>query len=88
MKWFMWLGRLEALSFLVLLFAAMPLKYVMQDPSMVKLMGPIHGGLFLLYCAAAFWTASEEEWPKKKHAMVYLAAVFPFGPFLFEKHYG
>ena len=82
------LGRLEGLSFLTLLFIAMPLKYIMHEPIVVKIMGPLHGGLFLLYCALAFWTASEQEWPLKQHLMAYVAAVIPFGPFLFEKYYG
>ena len=87
MKWFTLVGRLEAVSFLTLLFLAMPLKYMMQEPMAVKIMGPIHGGLFLCYCVAAFWTASEQEWPLRKHILAYAAAVLPFGPFLFEKHY-
>ncbi len=49
------LGRLrviafaEGVSFLILLFIAMPLKYIWGQPSAVKNFGTVHGLLFILY---------------------------------------
>ena len=39
----------EGVSFLTLLFVAMPMKYFMGMPEVVRVVGSIHGGLFLLY---------------------------------------
>ena len=39
----------EGSSFLILLFIAMPMKYVMGMPRVVTVVGAIHGILFLLY---------------------------------------
>ena len=39
----------EGISFLTLLFVAMPMKYFMGMPEVVRVVGSIHGGLFLLY---------------------------------------
>lgn len=86
-KWFRILGRLEGLSFLILLLIAMPLKYYGGLPMGVKLMGPIHGVLFLVYCAGALNMALAQEWSHKKHLLAYLAAIFPCGTFWFEKVY-
>jgi integral membrane protein len=86
-KWFKILGRLEGVSFLLLLFVAMPLKYYAHMPVFVKALGPIHGVLFLLYCASAYMVASSERWPIGQQLLAYVAAVLPFGTFVFEKRY-
>jgi integral membrane protein len=86
-KYFLVLGRLEGISFLALLFIAMPMKYGAQNPFYVQLLGPIHGFLFLGYCFWAFYLALEHKWPLQKHLLAYVAAVFPFGTFMFEKKY-
>ena len=85
--WFRIAGRLEGLSFLTLLLVGMPLKYYLHYPALVKIMGPVHGILFLLYCAGAFWLASEQKWSGKQQVFAYLAAIFPFGTFIFKKKY-
>ena len=86
-KVFRIIGRLEGVSFLFLLFVAMPLKYYLGSPAGVKLIGPAHGMLFLIYCAVAYFLAMEEEWPLKQRFFAFVAAVFPFGTFLFERKY-
>ncbi|MDA0713513.1 MAG: DUF3817 domain-containing protein [bacterium] len=86
--WFRLIGRLEGFSFLLLLLGAMPLKYYWENPAGVKLLGPVHGILFLVYCVGAFWLALEQNWSRKQQILSYIAAVFPFGTFMFEKKYG
>lgn len=85
--WFRIVGRIEAFSFLLLLLIAMPMKYYMGVPLLVRIMGPVHGFLFLAYCAMAFSLALNEQWPWKKHLCAYLAAVLPCGTLWFEKSY-
>ena len=86
-KWFQYIGRLEGVSFLVLLLLAMPLKYMADWPALVKIMGPVHGALFLAYCAAVFMVGASAEWSAKKQGLALIAAVLPCGTFLFEKKY-
>ena len=86
-KLFLILGRLEGTSFLLLMFLAMPLKYYASWPTGVKVLGPLHGFLFLGYCAWALWCALEEKWNWKKHVLAYVAAIVPFGTFWFERVY-
>jgi integral membrane protein len=86
-KWFLTVGRLEGVSFLVLLLIAMPLKYYASFPSLVKLMGPVHGFLFIIYLLAAIFLATSQDWSYKKRLFAFLAAVFPCGTFMFEKKY-
>ena len=42
----------EAVSYLVLLFIAMPLKYMVGIPVAVKVVGSIHGLLFVVFGVA------------------------------------
>lgn len=83
----MYLGRLEGLSLLILMLIAMPMKYVMGDPEMVKIFGRAHGGLFLAYVVAAAAIADSQNWDKKKLRMSWLLSCVPFGTFIFERKY-
>jgi len=77
-------GILEGVSFLVLLFIAMPLKYIWGRPESVSVVGMAHGVLFLLFCLALFMAWDRAGWPVKQTALVFLAALVPFGPFLID----
>ncbi|WP_413293558.1 DUF3817 domain-containing protein [Bdellovibrio sp. HCB185ZH] len=81
------LGWLEGASFLILLFIAMPVKYLAHNPAMVKTMGPIHGFLFVAYVLFANFLAGELNWSGKTRIKAFFAAVLPFGTFWFEKKY-
>ncbi|MCB9566679.1 MAG: DUF3817 domain-containing protein [Myxococcales bacterium] len=78
------IGLCEGVSFLVLLGVAMPLKYVAGRPEAVKVVGWAHGVLFMLFVLALFQAASEREWPLRRMAAGFLAAVLPFGTFVFD----
>ncbi len=78
-------AKLEAISFLFLLGVAMPLKYIAHLPLAVKYGGWLHGVLFLLFCfalARAFFAA---HWPISRAALLFVAALLPFGPFVIDR---
>ncbi len=85
-KWIGAVGTLEGISFLLLLFVAMPLKYIGQNPAMVHWLGPLHGGLFLLYVASAVAVARPLNWSWKQLVTALIASVVPAGPFAFEAY--
>lgn len=86
-KFFKTIATLEGISFLALLFIGVPLKYTMEMEQVVKIMGPIHGFLFIAYIVLAIMLNSEHKWPKKKFAIICLASVIPFGTFYIENKY-
>ena len=86
-KAFRLIALLEGISFLSLLLIAMPLKYWMGIPAAVRLAGSVHGFLFLLYCLLAFLLAGEAKWSRRQHLLAYVAAVLPFGTFIFDRRY-
>lgn len=75
----------EGVSFLVLLAIAMPLKYAAGMPAAVKIFGWAHGALFVVFCAALFWTWIKAKWSIGRCALVFIAALLPFGPFVVDK---
>lgn len=87
MKSFLYLGRLEGLSLIMLLFVAMPIKYVLGNPEWVKHLGRAHGGLFIAYVLLAAMIAEKQNWDSKKLRMSWLFSCLPFGTFIFEKKY-
>ena len=78
---------LEGTSYLLLLFVAVPIKYWMNDPQYVKLLGMPHGLLFVTYLVIAFLIKSELKWNNKTLGVVMLASVIPFGTFYVDKKY-
>jgi integral membrane protein len=78
-------GLFEAASFLILLGVAMPLKHVAGLPGPVKVVGWVHGLLFLVYLQALLSAHADRGWPLKRTALLFIAAVVPAGPLFFEK---
>lgn len=87
------LGRLrvvafaEGVSFLILLFVAMPLKYVWGQPMAVRQFGSVHGLLFILYVLLVVMCHAEYSWPRRKSLLLLLISLVPFGNFYADKHY-
>lgn len=86
-KLFKVIAFLEGVSLLLLLFIAMPLKYIWEMPQMVQVVGMAHGILFLGYIAFAFMVYNELKWSLKTLAIVMIASIIPFGTFYIEKKY-
>ena len=72
---------LEGISFVFLLGIAMPLKYFYEIPEAVKIIGMIHGVLFILYTIFLLMIHLKLKWKISKTILVFLAAFIPFGTF-------
>ena len=62
----------------------MPLKYLNDMPWAVTVVGTIHGFLFILYMLALAQTMVQLKHSLGWAAKVFIAAIFPFGPFFIE----
>jgi integral membrane protein len=87
LKIFRVIAFLEGLSYILLLFMAVPLKYFYGDPQYVKLLGMPHGLLFIAYIVMAIWFWNDFKWSKRILYLVLLAAIIPFGTFYIDKKY-
>lgn len=84
---FKYISILEGISFLLLLFIAMPLKYIWDLPQMVEQVGMAHGVLFIAYVMGAIWLFKPLNWNMKQLALILACSLVPFGPFYVEKKY-
>ncbi|WP_316763704.1 DUF3817 domain-containing protein [Pedobacter aquatilis] len=76
---------LEGISYLLLLFVAMPLKYYADMPLAVKYTGWAHGLLFVLYAALLVLAWQEQKWKFGKAVLIFLASLLPFMPFVVDR---
>jgi integral membrane protein len=78
---------IEGVSFLILLFIAMPLKHIWGHPLAVRQVGSVHGLLFVLYVMYVVLCRIEYAWPARKAWLLVLISVIPFGNFYADKYY-
>jgi integral membrane protein len=76
----------EGVSFITLLFVAMPMKYYMGMPEVVRVVGSIHGVLFLLYISLLATLHVRQRWSFMFSLYALIASVIPFGTFVLDKH--
>ena len=75
----------EGVSYLILLFIAMPLKYFFNMPEAVKYFGWIHGILFLAFLLFLVVAAVKYRWGWMRIAIYLIASLLPFVPFFLDK---
>ncbi len=85
--YFRTISTLEALSYLLLLGVAMPLKYIWDKPTLVEYLGMAHGVLFIAYVIGAFILFKQLAWSIKTLIIVLICSLLPFGPFYAERKY-
>lgn len=78
-------GKVEGYSFLVLLFIAMPLKYIFLHPEYVRIAGSIHGILFITFVFYIFRMVMEKRLSLNKAAYALLFSLIPFGTFYLKR---
>ncbi len=78
-------GITEGISFIILLCIAMPLKYYFNQPMAVKIVGWIHGVLFIAFVLLAWNYKNEHNKNLKWFALAFAAALIPGGTFLFDR---
>jgi integral membrane protein len=79
-----WVCLAEATSFLLLLVATV-VKYAAGHPGGVKVLGPAHGVLFLVYLALVGLVAAKRHWPKGRTWLAVGASVLPVAPYFVER---
>ncbi len=78
------INKVEGYSFLILLFIAMPLKYMVGYPIATKIFGMLHGLLFVLFVYQLIETTQKSPLSKKEAIIFFIASLIPFGSFYTE----
>lgn len=76
---------IEGLSYLILLFVAMPMKYFADQPAMVRYVGMIHGLLFVLFIINTIQAKIEYGWSGGHMMRVMGTSLIPFGMIMFDR---
>ena len=80
-------SMLEGISFLFLLFVAMPMKYAAGQPQWVSWAGRVHGGLFIVLVIALMRCARARGWSMQQGLRVIGMALVPFGAFFLDRDF-
>ena len=79
------MGCVEGISTLVLFGIAMPLKYMANLPVAVRIAGSVHGLLFVCLVVMLLLAITRIPISKSMALAGIVAAVVPFGPFVFDR---
>ena len=86
LKNFSTIAILEGISYL-LLAVTMYFKYALDNGLPNKIVGMIHGVLFILYVIMAFALRKKQNWSLGKFAIILIASLIPFGTFYVDRKY-
>jgi integral membrane protein len=87
MPLFRGVALLEGISYILLLFVAVPLKYWGGNELYVQLLGMPHGLLFIAYLALICLLKNSENWNSKDFWVMVIASIVPFGTFYVDWKY-
>ena len=77
----------EGLSYLALLFIAMPMKYLMDMPLAVRIVGSVHGALFVAFIVWMYLVYNDYGKSFKWMIKAFLASIIPFGTMVMDKEW-
>lgn len=88
MRLFNIIGIAETCSTASLYFIAMPLKYIGGNEILVKIIGPIHGFLWIFYIGLLGLGLLQNKWNLRAVFIGGMLSLFPGGPIWLEKRLG
>lgn len=86
-SWFRKIAFAEGVSFLILLFIAMPLKYFAGMPMAVTVVGGLHGVLFVAFAVYAWEVKTTYKKDLRWLVKAGLASLLPFGTFYMDREW-
>ena len=79
------INKIEGISFIILLFIAMPLKYSFGYPIATKIVGMLHGLLVFAFIYQIIEAKKEAGFTLKETALYSILSLIPFGSFYTDK---
>lgn len=69
----------------ILVFIAVPLKYLADQPKLVAIVGTLHGFLYMVYLLMCLELAFRRRWSLVRTVLVMAAGTIPFMSFVAER---
>jgi len=82
---FKFINKIEGISFIILLFVAMPMKYYFGYPIATKIVGMAHGLLVFIFIYQLIEAKNEANLTLKESALYFVLSLIPFGSFYTDK---
>ncbi len=79
------IGIIEGISLIILFFVAMPVKYILGEPLLVRIFGSIHGLLWLYLLYTLYEVYKKSLIDKETAIKIVIASVIPFGFIFIDK---
>jgi integral membrane protein len=79
------INKIEGISFIILLFIAMPMKYSFGYPMATKVVGMLHGLLVFAFIYQIIEAKKEAGFTLKEAALYSILSLIPFGSFYTDK---
>ncbi len=79
------MANLVGVVLIVLVFAAIPLRYGFGHPAFSETLSPIHGALYIVLVAMVFLLGRDRGWGLKRMILVALAGTIPIFSFVMER---
>ena len=76
---FIKINTIEGTSYLILIFIAMPLKYILHYDIATKIVGMIHGILFVIFILLLLFSIQKYKFDLKLSIIFFIASLIPFG---------
>ena len=85
LDYFRLIAFIEGVSYLILLFIAMPLKYYYGYDQAVKIVGMTHGVLFVFFVFLLGTTTEKYRFSFGFNTVLFVASLVPFGTFYTDR---
>jgi integral membrane protein len=85
LKKFKFINKIEGISFIILLFIAMPAKYYFGYPMATKIVGMLHGLLVFAFIYQIIEAKKEANLTLKEVGLYSILSLIPFGSFYTDK---
>ncbi|WP_233510896.1 DUF3817 domain-containing protein [Actinomadura craniellae] len=79
------LANVVGVLLIVLIFIAVPVKYIGGEPIVSSIVSPVHGVLYMVYLVFAFDLYRRAGWPVSRMVSMVAAGLVPFLAFFVER---
>ncbi|MFI6520504.1 DUF3817 domain-containing protein [Spirillospora sp. NPDC050679] len=79
------LALIVGVMLLLLVFVAMPFRYIGDNATPSGIISPIHGFLYIVYLVASYDLWRKLDWPLKQMLVMVSAGLIPFLAFFIER---
>lgn len=85
MGWFRFVTIIEGISYVLLLGVGLPTKLFMGNEEITRILGSIHGGLFIAFGLLLLYVGLRMKWSLYKMALIFIASFIPIGNFVIDR---